>query len=309
MGKQILPPTLRGTKLTKIEFREGGGIYTYTEHSNVPIKGFMVHEALEAADIIKKELKHWAKVLGSWPTRYLAGILFLFPSRWFFGIANIWLYGFADLSFHVIKYVSDLASQSANIRVGQDDKGKDLFVYRLPDETFEGDSRILFKREAYSTMVRHLYDVMTELYGDTYQGKTIRDVLCLILEHDMAYRHRVQDLLGEMSKEAMLKNPAKEARRIFKELSKRDKARQWKDIGSLVYLLLFIRRDIRKELQRFVERLEMYEVVPDGIDTFWMCQVKEYDFMGQSYEDRQELSKKMIVTDKGDVIIQSGNPA
>lgn len=117
----------------------------------------------------------------------------------------------------------------------------------------------------------------------------------MFIEYDSAYTLRYQDIMGEIDRDALLKNPAKELGRVFKIFCEREKRVHLQaKIGRIVKLLrvVFWIPRFRKALVKATSEVNFKNLVFTEGDRYESLFLSGYDFMGRSAEDRlAELSK------------------
>ena len=128
-------------------------------------------------------------------------------------------------------------------------------VYRMVD-------RFKLKPIRYCTSMRELHRAFSKDSGE-YRGM-IRDIMCMLLEYDNAYRFRFQDIIVELDKDKLKKNPGKELNRLFALLISREIKQEVKDTWKLVqYFLptyLFFNRKLRKNIIDIFTELDLEKV-------------------------------------------------
>ena len=156
------------------------------------------------------------------------------------------------------------------------------------DRTVE---RFRIKPKRYCTFIRELHGSFPE--GE-FEGK-IRDLLCMILEFDNAYRFRAQDVLSELSKVSLVKNPIKELVRLIDLLRSREKTQEISDTWTLVrsllkYYLMFDRK-LLKIIQVALLRIDLDEVKLTDEDKTYCIPRTDYrfGFMANPTEKDSEL--------------------
>ena len=104
--------------------------------------------------------------------------------------------------------------------------------------------------------------------------KWVRDIVCMILEFDDAYRYRFQDVMGEFSPDSFKKDSEKEIKRLFNFILQREEDprinHMWKSV-SMVISLLFITH--RFEIEAFFSQLNPENMKLDE-DDFYYAKVK-----------------------------------
>lgn len=184
--------------LTRVELPPEGGVLAYMEHFEHPYRGFPYGEFVDKIDVMKKLIK------GS-----LSGLYHSFRSN----KPKIMLLLPAVMVFREL------------LKTG-------IYTFHRLTE------RYLIKTHRYSQCVRELHRAFAVPHKESFSLKEIRymvrDVFCMILEFDNAYRFRAQDILIEMSKQALLRNPIKELNRLADLASSREIEQQVKDTWKLI---------------------------------------------------------------------------
>lgn len=146
--------------LVKIEFPEEGGVLSYYSQYQYPIKGFFYHEAVDKLDIVKKIFTIWFSRIDNLMTHHKIQTLigFLFFKR--------------QLQF----IVSGLFDYAA---------------WLLSSERLKPNKYCQFVREVYRTFNK----INTE--NDPVLEKA-RDIICVFLEFDDAYRYRLQYAVSKL---------------------------------------------------------------------------------------------------------------
>ena len=118
-------------------------------------------------------------------------------------------------------------------------------------------------------------------------------VFITLLEYDMAYRLRVEDILSETTKEKLLADPVGETIRLIKILGDRDPTRPWivdkfaSFAKVLKYGFWFIRKEFRTAL--LPVRFELLQL--DDIDRFQVRHWSGYNWFGMTIEERAKKWK------------------
>lgn len=244
--KSEIPPPDDTYPLVKVEFPSEGGVLSFQEGLEQPYRGFPFFEVVEKIDLIKKITR--ASLSGIYHSirtkKWL--LLTLLPSVWMFK-SLIWAGIYA--------------------------------LYRLIERT-----RI--KPWFYSQAIRELYRAFS-VPRQKEKPRTIelrlmlRDLICMILEFDNAYRFRFQDWIGELNKEALKKNPTKEFGRILKIASQREKTQEIKDTWKLVKMFNFYLKfdfELKKMLKDILGELDIEKVKLTTEDKNYAEKRKDYAF-------------------------------
>lgn len=137
---------------------------------------------------------------------------------------------------------------------------------------------------------REIYRVLDTMLDD----KRILKSICMIWEFDNAYRYRFQDFFGIVSKEKVLKTPRKEILRVLDVMSKReneDISEKYRVLRRLASFLLFFPYP-RKFVKFFFAEANLKEIQLDVWDLYYCFMRPDYNFLGLSWEVRQELWKR-----------------
>lgn len=189
-----------------------------------------------------------------------------FPYREFVGIIDIFkklIKGTLSGVYHSskIKFIPALFSVKDLIYVGI------YTFYRLIE-------RYKIKSFRYSKAIQELHRAFSFPTGEKPRMMEmklmLRDVLCMILEFDNAYRFRTQDIIMELNQKSLRKNPIKELNRLCDLASKREIERQVKDTWKLIKMFNFYLRFDRQLRNMVVDILgninkEEFKLMPEDI--------------------------------------------
>ena len=227
--------------LTKVEFPKEGGIQSWMEGHDKPYLGFPYLDFVNAIDGIKKLTKYF---------------------------------------FQRLHYIIRNAPAEEKENIKKDFWFQQQLIAALIYSIYRVVERHLIKPELYSRAVREVHRTLTEMgpLAIIERGENrilqVRDILCMYLEFDNAYRFRFQDMMEELNKEEAEKDPAKEIKRLYdisvsREVHEevREKQAQY---GEFFQYLFSLPRG--KELaSEFFKRLSLEEVRLSDIDRHW-CQ-------------------------------------
>jgi hypothetical protein len=141
--------------------------------------------------------------------------------------------------------------------------------------------------DKYNQPAREMYRLIRD--------ENIRDIVCAIIEYDIAYRLRFQDIVCMVNKKRFEENPIKETKRLFDILIQREwvdkkntgmKAK-WGKIKKWLWVLNF-RPKIINELKRIVREMDLEAIAPTPSDWYWMCNpiYEGYNFGGLNAKQR-----------------------
>lgn len=234
--------------LQKVEVGERGGVYTYMENYKHPYKGFPLHVVVEWLDLIKK--------IGR---------------------------GLISGSFHALKHVNKL---------------KLIFLvpvaFFLPNLSYAVVfavhrflGRFRLKPQMYCDAVREIHRVFSQEPRDEKQQDReyrimVRDLVCILLEFDNAYRYKLQEALCEIDQMKVRKKPILELTRILKNVQSRELIQDGKDTWSMILLAVrwFLRFDKRTlNLLGYVfSQIDLDKIKLDEMDKEFAGRRTEYKF-------------------------------
>ncbi len=214
----ILPSDASQSKdifpLERVEFPETGGILTYMQNQEYPYKGFPMGEFVEKNDTIKKLSKG-----------LLSGIF-----HQVFKVRNekVKIKNPFKLIFCILAFKSIVRTEIYTFH---------RFIERFKIKSFR-----------YCDAIRELYRAGT---SESELGLKLRDIICMHLEFDNAYRYRFQDIAEVHDPVKFKKNPIKEILRCFNVMQERELKQEIKDSWTLTKMLVhYLRFD--KELREII---------------------------------------------------------
>jgi len=254
--------------LLKVEFPEEGGVLTYMEKYSYPFKGYPHFEFVEKIDFVKKVNR-----------AFLSGIYHQLKNRkklWFLTLLpGLW----------VIKDT----------------------VRAWIHTSYRFIERFRIKKERYCTFVREFYKAFdTSSDGIKQKDKElcfkIRDLLCMVLEFDNAYRFRAQDILAELDKEKLRKNAIKEFLRLISIMTSREKTQEIKDTWTLIrhWLSLYLRydRSMTKIIKNTILEIDIEKVKLSIEDKVYCLPRQDYNFGFVLFpQERDKKIKEMAAID------------
>jgi len=148
--------------------------------------------------------------------------------------------------------------------------------------------------DRYSQPVRELYRVLPE---------RVRNILCAIFEHDTAYRYRLQDLIVEVNKDSLNKNPVKEISRIIaladsRQIPCKDCGKKY-GMSKLTpykhYLLWYLRlnRKLTRQIVEIFNELKIDELRFSVEDQYWIYTAEDYNYEGLDFITRHQLRETL----------------
>lgn len=164
-------------------------------------------------------------------------------------------------------------------------------IYRVID-------RFKLKKEKYCDAVREVYRAFSH---NTEFSDMFRDLLCMVLEMDNAYRYRFQDIIIGLDKTVLRASPRTEIVRLLQVLSEREKGQDIKDTWFLVKLALSFYLFVDKEFKNLIVDslcdLDLEKVQLSIEDKAYCVARSDYrfDFV---MTPRTEIDKKIIQYNK-----------
>lgn len=130
-------------------------------------------------------------------------------------------------------------------------------------------------------------DAMRELHRafsleESQTTGMIRDIVCMLLEMDNAYRFRFQDIIIELDKGRLKNRPGKEIARLLEIMKSRERTQEVKDTWRLVQyfipIYLFVNRSFRKTLVRVLGELDLEQMALSPEDKHFCEKRLDYQF-------------------------------
>ena len=244
--------------LQKVEFPKEGGVLTWMEGFDYPYKGYPHHEFVDRVDSVKKMnramLSGLYHQLKSIPRWRFITVL---PALWVIkSMVRAWVHVF----------------------------------YRAMERT-----RI--KPERYCVAVRDIYasfnaPMAKERAKEAEFRTELRDLVCMVLEMDNAYRYRAQDVLAELNKDALRKHPRRELVRLLDLLASRERHQEvrdtWKLIRAVVRFYLLLDPTLTKTVAFALSRIQPDNVRLDTMDKAYCLPRKDYTFGFQLYPQLED---------------------
>lgn len=142
-------------------------------------------------------------------------------------------------------------------------------------------SKYRMKPFRYSQPVRELYRAWNTC-GESDEIIELRDLSCMLFEFDNAYRYRYQDIISELDKKALEKNPLKEILRLIDLLISREIEEEiqelWGQRRKLIYFGLKFSQSNLKLIQKLLMALNLNEIRFTKEDRYFCAMRKDYDF-------------------------------
>lgn len=247
--------------LTRVEFPEYG-VLTYMGGFEHPYKGFPFAEFVEKIDYIKKIQRGFMSSLyHSFRRRTLLQKACLIVVPWMLGdIVDAYIE-----SFH-----------------------------RLV-------SRFKIKPIRYSDAIRELHRAMSLEWFDDSEAERdrrlkVRDIVCMFLEFDNAYRFRFQDIAVELDKVNLKKDPGGEIVRLLTLMQSRETTQEIRDTWTLVktFLPWYLRfnRRLSVKIAGILESMDSEKVRLSVEDRQFCEKRKDYTFGYTLCQQQHTISAK-----------------
>lgn len=252
---EIIPELDLSKGYDGVTYPETGGQYVWHLGREHPRKGHVYPEALKDLYYPKRILINGLKVLAGkdmFPFFIVFGLL---PKKWKGKILNRVIDGYIDTVWGI-----------------------------LADHFLHPQFNIDICRE----LSQPIMTFLTELGVEKMRAAKMSLIFTNILEYDMAYRLRIEDLLSETTKEKLLTDPVGETRKLVKILADRDWTRPHlvekfdRFARLLKYGFFFIRKPFRKALAP----VDFSKLQLDEIDRYQVRHWKGYNWFGMTIQER-----------------------
>ena len=137
----------------------------------------------------------------------------------------------------------------------------------------------LLKPNRFCKSVREVYGAFKVF--DSIAIHRVRNIVCMILQFDDAYRYRFQDALGGLNQIAFILNPKKELKRIVAVLMERESDPRMKDtwrVLDAIITLAFLYPGGKKKAKQFISLINLENIKLDKDDQFYAKKKVGYDW-------------------------------
>ncbi|MDE2016031.1 MAG: hypothetical protein KGI72_05910 [Patescibacteria group bacterium] len=178
----------------------------------------------------------------------------------------------------------------------------DRFIFALADAGKRMTAHCALYPKRCTPVVRELWSIAYLLLreGLGVSEKTAKDfaeVLMMMLEYDDAYRKRLQDLLSASSKQKLLKNPAREIKRLLVLLYSRTLktpeslpvADKYRAVAALFFFLWALSARWRRAWRKAVGQCDFPRLRFDRADIYHLLLQADYDYFGKNIDERARL--------------------
>lgn len=235
------------TTLSHVEFPVDGGVLTYMVGREQPYRGFPFYEFVDQIDGIKKIARAILSGLYHKLKKRRWLLLTLIPALWMVRI-------FLSVAIYVF--------------------------YRRVE-------RFRLKRNIYCQPIRELYRAFSverqnEDENTREMRQQLRDLVCMVLEFDNAYKYRMQDVIVEMNQQAIRKNVAGELLRLVTMMQEREKVQDVADTWTLAkwFIRVYFRidRKFAQMVSDVLSQLDLKQMALSIEDQFYCKPREDYRF-------------------------------
>ncbi len=252
---------------------EEGGIYTKLLGCSYLYKGYPEGGVVEKLDVSKDMMWLFFKIANTWMGRIVLVALFILPKR------------FAK-----------------------------RFYIKWSEQFFQIAHRPLIKKmlkdRELCTSIRELTRVLNGLIQELPEkyewihpsARKIRELICMILEYDSAYKFRFQDVFPEFDPKLVKEDPIKELKRVFGILKRREVSKvmkkKWAGFEGKIVLMLRVSKGMREMFISFFDKVQLDRIKMDEADWYFCLKRTSYNYRDIIVEDRIK-EKVKIDKEKG----------
>ena len=265
---------------------ESGGIFTKYVGCNYIFKGYPDVRILDYIYASKRIIAGSFPLFLNKSVRIIFGVMFLFylvlPRRMKKRIVIELLDYFLSIAYWVeYKYVFALPTEKYCVTIKEVHRVSEVLLQNIKDK-----------------------DMLPRI-------QKLRDIFCMILEMDYAYRARFQDILPELNKEELKKNVKKEIGRVFDIIISRETVMvsKWQGLKKATMIVLSF-KNLRKIIVKALLEMDLDKIKRDEADWYYVLDRSDYSYGGMSYEERMKIlieMDKKIGNDRPKVVIKTQN--
>jgi len=154
----------------------------------------------------------------------------------------------------------------------------------------------------YSEPVREIYRVLSIHLVERKERELerglwwLKNVICMIIEYDLAYRFILQDVIYYLDKDNLKKKPIKEITKLIDIIILRYSkkvSKNWKKIKLISIFILFFHPQIKKKIVDILLDLQIKKLVLNDDDWYFCLRRKNYKFRGMTNEERLKEKEKI----------------
>lgn len=256
----------------KVLFPETGGVLSYYNGMKYPVKGFAYGDTVETVDMVKKiSMGLMNGVYKTFSNKIKAALILLLVRKQMFILVKTMIKEF-DVSLSRFLQADDKYCKS----------GREIF---------------------------RVFDYLKIKYNNPIFDN-LRNIICMIWEYDDAYRYTFQDILEDLDKKALKRNPAKELSRILSLITEREisvtknktveetrTAWKFEKIKRLLFLLNLIPSLKRMVIDFFLE-LNLNEIKMDEGDRYHASFKPGYDWRYKREEEKEVVEGQNVKSEE-----------
>jgi hypothetical protein len=244
-------------------FRWNKGIFMYLEGAEQPQRNITSPETMWAINLAKKTFVHGIKLFSKWwflPSYLIVAFL---PFKRKVKVLEGFINAFLDINW------------------------KNMSPYIMLTEMMT---------ESCQEVEWACYTTLNNLGFAPRVCEQFGEVISAMIDYDNAYRLRFEDIMEEASKEALLKNPAKELKRLLVIYGERQGKGRKNDMymkaSRVIWLLrvMLLHPRFKKLFLQTIQEIDIKKMGFGVEDRYWVClRSNEYLFMGKTQEEREKL--------------------
>ena len=259
--------------ITREERPPEGGIYLHLLYYKYPYKGCPFNKSVWNLHTFKKSIFFALKAVQNRKIEILLGLMLILPKF---------------LTRRILSAVVD-------------------YYYWMMDFLLKYD---LVKPKRFCPCVREIHRAFTVLIGreeEEWKRKMLemaREVLCMFLEFDSAYKFRFQDIANEIDPFLIRgeNTMARELERLFDLLAGRERPTnalgdcmevKWKRVKKMFVPPIKRIGFIRQMALDFFREVDLEKLKPDEGDRYFYYLRKDYEFFGKPLKERIQIRKKI----------------
>lgn len=263
----------------RIDEPEEGGIFTKYYGCNYFFKGYPNSGVIREISVAKKALKYGFRLVEDKGMRFFLGFMAFF----FFFFSK-------KLKAKIILSLAD-------------------YILSVSYHNLEEFVLLPIK---YCVSVKEFGRAITDLFNKHKKNEDIyerirrvielgRNIVCMILEYDYAYKARWQDVFQYIDKGNVKKNVKKEVLRILRIMIDREvkpevgvngMVYKWNNIIS-VLKVCFLFRPVRNITKELLLDIDFDKIKPDEADFYYVCDRDDYNYSGLNRDERMKIAKEL----------------
>ena len=211
----------------------------------------------------------------------------------------------ADIN-QVKKYLRDLLNLSCSkpIRyflpfiIFTGTRTMNLWIGQFADFCQTTVGRHFLNRPYYCPPVRAVHKLGLD-YFTSKAGQIIVKAICVVLQADMPYRWRFQDIVQLADLNMLKQNPAYEIKRLLLLMDERDTARHWNKIAIALYWFVKLSSQAKSFLRYVADTINLRDFYFDEADLYFALINDNndeigYNLLGMTRNERKDLHTKVL---------------